>query len=394
MKNIKKIIAAALAAAMLTVFAGCGGDQSWSYKTDTASLTAGTYIYNMLNAYYEAYDLVESPDEVKKILAEEVTDSDGNTNTVEQFTYDGADEESIKMLAVEELMKELNLELDQSEYDAAKSYASQMWGGIKDQFEKYGISQESFNYCYAEYMVKYGQVFEALYSKDGEKAVSDEEMTEYFKNKYTGYAYFSISMATTDEEGNSVAKSEEEFTKAENDLNSYINSINDGSKTYKEAVAQYLEDYEVTYDPTYSGAVDLDDCTLDANIVNALKTLGEGEATLVTTGEDATTLFYLVYKPTIDSIIDFLEDDTDSDTDTSDVSSTVSESTETSDSAGVDPIEYVYDLKSGFTHYTLLNEMKGDDYSDYLIEYGNKLDFSRNDDVVGKYKPSMFTSAT
>lgn len=390
MKNVKKFIAAALSVAMITVFAGCGGDQSWSYKTETATLTAGTYIYNMLNSYYEAYDMVESPDEAKKILEVEVTDSDGNKSTVEQFSYDGAEKECIRMLAVEELMKELKLDIDQSELDAAKSYASQFWGNIKDQFEAYGISQESFNYCYSDYTVKYGQVFEELYGKNGEKAVSDEELTKYFKDKYTGYAYFSINMATSDEEGNPVAKSEEEFTKTENDLNGYIKSINDGSKTYKEAVAQYIEDYEQTSDPTYSGAVDLDDCTLNENIVAALKKMKEGEASLVKTGEDATTMYYLVYKPVTDSIIDFLEEDSDSDSD-SDTALTADEPTATSDSASANV--YIYNLKSGFTHYTLLNEMKGDDYRAYLLEYGKKLSFSKNTDVVGRYKPSMFASA-
>lgn len=394
MKNIKKLTAAVLAAAMMVVFAGCGGDQSWSYKTDTASLTAGTYIYNMLNAYYEAYGMVESPDQVKSVLKEEVTDSDGNTKTVEQFSYDGADDECYRMLAVEELMKELNLEIDKEELDAAASYASQFWANVKDQFEEYGISQNSFNYCYSEYTVKFGQVFETVYGENGEKAVSDDEMIKYFKDKYTGYAYFGVSMATTNDEGESVAKSDEEFKKTEDDLNGYISAINDGSKTYKQAVAQYVEDYDLTSDPTYSGAVDLNDTTLNKDVANALKTMEEGKASLVKTGEGATTYYYLVYKPEIDSLIDFLDEDSDSDTDSLNSTASVAtgDTAATSDSASASV--YIYDLKSGYTHYTLLNEMKGDEYRDYLLEYGKNLQPLKNNDVVGRYKPSMFTSAT
>ena len=47
MKNIKRAAAAALAALMLAAGSGCG-DQSWSYRSGDVSLTAGTYIYNLL----------------------------------------------------------------------------------------------------------------------------------------------------------------------------------------------------------------------------------------------------------------------------------------------------------------------------------------------------------
>lgn len=380
MKKIKKITAVILAVAMLAVTAGCGGDQSWSYKTDTVSLSAGTYIYNLLNGYYAAYDLVESPDEAEKILEVTVKDSDSEEKSFEQYAIDNAHEETLRMLAVEELFKQYDLGLDQLEYEAALSYSSQFWANVKEQFEAYGISQDSFNYCYAEYMVKYGQVFEHLYGKDGEKYVDDETMTNYFKDKYTGYAYFTVNMATTDEEGNSVAKSEEEFTKAEESFNRYADMINKGGKTYKEVVTQYTTDYELTTDPTMSGAVDLNDSTLDINVIDALRDLKENEATVVKTGEGATTMYYFVYKPVTASLIDFLETDSDSDTD-----STAVETFDTAESN-----VYIYDLKSGFTHYTLLNDMMGEDYTDYLLEYGEGLEYSSNDTVTNKFKPEMF----
>ena len=66
MQNLKKLTALSVAAAMLTMFSGCG-DQSWSYKTENVSLSAGTYIFNLLNSYYEAYGKVDTPDEVEDI---------------------------------------------------------------------------------------------------------------------------------------------------------------------------------------------------------------------------------------------------------------------------------------------------------------------------------------
>ena len=379
MKNLKKFTAAVLAAAMLAVFAGCG-DQSWSYKTDTVSLSAGTYIYNLLNAYYEAYDLVESPDEAKDILNEEVTDSDDNTKTVEQYSYDKADESTRKMIAVEDFFNTYGLELEQTEYDSALSYTTQLWNNIRLQFEKYGISQDSFDYCYAEYTVKSGQVFEYLYGKDGDEYVTDEELTDYYKNKYEGYAYFTLSMADMDEEGNSVAKSDEEFEKAQKNFDEYVKMINKNGKSYEDVVLQYASDYELTTDPTYSGSVEKEDNSkLPIEIIDTYQSLKEGEAAMVKSGEDATTLFYFVYKPVTDDIVDFLEEDSDSDS--------VSE-VETVDQASSDV--YVYPLKSSYSHYSLLNEMKGDDFDKYLLAHADSLKISKNDNVIKSFKPKMF----
>lgn len=391
MKKMKKFTAAVLAAAMLAVFAGCG-DQSWSYRTDNVSLSAGTYIYNLLNAYYEAYDLVESPDEAKDILKEEVTDSDENTKTVEQYSYDAADETTIKMIAVEDLFKTYGLELDQTEYDTAISYTDQFWNNIKLQFEDYGISQESFNYCYAEYNVKYGQVFEYLYGKDGGEYITDEELTEYYKNKYEGYAYFTLSMADVDEEGNSIAKSDEEFEKAQKDFDGYVKMINKDKKSYEDVVLQYTSDYELTTDPTYSGSVEKEDRTkLPADIIDAYDSLKEGEAAMVKSGEDATTLFYFIYKPATDDVVDFLEEEEDSESGSEEDSASGSddiEIVETTDEASYSV--YVYPLKSGYSHYTLLNEMKGDDFDEYLLAHAAGLNVSKNSAVVKKFKPKMF----
>ncbi len=392
MKNLKKLTAAILAAAMLAVFAGCG-DQSWSYKTDSVSLTAGTYIYNLLNGYYEAYDLVESPDEAKDILKEEVTDSDsGETKTVEQYAYDTADETTLKMIAVEELFKSYGLELNKTEYDAALSYTDQVWSTVKTQFEDYGISQDSFKYCYAEYTVKNGQVFEHLYGKDGDEYVTDDEMTKFFKENYDGYAYFTVYMADVDDEGNSVAKSDEEFEKAQKLMDEYVEMINKSGKTYEDVVKKHVSEYDLTSDPTSSGSVKKDDNTLPTDIADVYSGLKEGEAAMVKTGEEAQTIYYFVYKTKSDEVIDFLDTDSDSDSD-------ASGENETSENASVEVVEtadsasgnvFIYPLKSGYSHYSLLNEMKGDDFNDYLVEYANSLNVSKNSAVVNSFKPKMF----
>ena len=384
MNNIKRIAAFVMAAAMLTAFAGCG-DQSWSYRTGDTSLSAGTYIMNLLNAYYEAYDKVESPDEVKKILDEEIEDSDGEKKTVEQYAIDGADAATMKMLAVETLFKQYGLELDQEEYDYNNMYMGSAWSYNKDMFEGYGISEESFRYTMIEYNVKYGQVFKKLYGKDGEKAVSDEEMTKYFSDKYTGYAYFNVSAATTDEAtGESVALSDQEYKKTEDFLKKYVDMVNKNGKSYEETVKTYMKDFNYPNDPTLSGSVELEKATLNETVLETLKTLDEGKAAYVAYGSEGTSSFYFVYRPKTESIIDFLESDEAEDAEGIIPIDTFDDASTASDTA------YVAPLKSGYSHASLLNDMKKDDFEDYLKDFANTLNVEKNSAILNGFKPKMF----
>ena len=378
MKNLKKLTAVSLTVAMLAAFSGCG-DQSWSYKTDDVSLSAGTYIYNLLNGYYEAYDKVDTPDEAEDILKEEVTDSDDDTTkTVEQFALDTADEETTKMIAVEELFKKYNLELDEGDYETYKGYTSQVWSSMKQTLEDYGISEKSFEYCYAEYSVKSNQVFEYLYGKDGEKYVTDDELIKYYKDKYTGYAYFSLSMTDYDDEGNAVPKSDDEIKKAGEAFTAYADLINKDKKDYKDVVLQYTEDYSLTNDPTYSGSYDKEESNIAEDVAASLDKLKEGQAEFVQSGEGEDAIYYLVYKPVTDDIIDFLADEDDDSADTVETTDTASAETE------------IYDLKTGYSRSSLLEEMKSDDFADYLKNYASGIGVEKNPAVVDKFKPKLF----
>ena len=164
--------------------------------------------------------------------------------------------------------------------------------------------------------------------------------------------------------------------------------INKKNETYENVVRQYMKDFEYTSDPTLSGSVNLEDTTMNETIVNALKSLNEGEATFVKSGEDAATMYYFVYKPKTDSIIDFLDkSDTDTETDTASENS-LDDVTATSDNAS--DTAYVYPLKSGYTHYSLLNEMKSEDYDNYLNEFAKTITVEKNSNIVNNFKPKMF----
>ena len=92
------------------------------------------------------------------------------------------------------------------------------------------------------YSIKYSQVLEYLYGKNGDKALSDDDLIKWYKDKYTGYAYFSMSKSNTDADGNSVEKTDDEWKKAHTDFNNYVKMINNDKKDYKDVILKYTSD--------------------------------------------------------------------------------------------------------------------------------------------------------
>lgn len=113
---------------------------------------------------------------------------------------------------------------------------------MKKQYEKYGVSLDSFAYCTTLYNTKYEALFKAVYGKGGSKEVSDADLTKYFKENYTDYSYLSVNLytSTKDEAGSSknVAMSDKEIKKVEDQLNGYKNDLNKGG-SFDDVIASY-----------------------------------------------------------------------------------------------------------------------------------------------------------
>ena len=185
-------------------------------------------------------------------------------------------------------------------------------------------------------------------------------------------------MTDYDDEGNAVPKSDAEVKKAEENFKAYADMINNDKKSYKDAVLKYTEDYDLSSDPTYSGSYNKEDSTLTEAVTAPLDNLKEGQAEFVKSGEGEDAIYYLVYKPVTDDIIDFLDDEDDDSSDVVETSDTASAETE------------IYDLKTGYSRSSLLEEMKSDDFADYLKNYASGIGVEKNPAIVDKFKPKLF----
>ena len=376
MKAIKKITAAFLAVLMIMSISGCSTKPEWSYKVDDNEVQIGIYIYALYTAYNQAASYASSAegyDAEKSFLNLTITDDDGETAVAKDWIVDTAKELTKNILTIEEEVKARGLTLTAEDEAAAKESADNDWNlgpyydmylaygmmptPYKDILEPYGVSYESFERASYMASAKQTALFKEIYINDEETAVSTEDLTNYFTENYTSYSYLSVRLAdsATDESGSTTytAMSDEDIAEIESTLQGYADNINNGAGTFAEQMVEYTALKELESDPSTSAVENLEDSSLNEDVVAALNELEEGKASLVKVGEAENAYYYLIYKaPIADSVADYIEDETNS--------------------------------------FNVLSAMKSEEFQDMLTAKAEELGIQENTSVVNSYKPSMF----
>ncbi|MCI6496879.1 MAG: hypothetical protein MSA01_07520 [Anaeromassilibacillus sp.] len=376
MKAIKKITAAFLAVLMIMSISGCSTKPEWSYKVDDNEVQIGVYIYALYTAYNQAASYASSAegyDAEKSFLNLTITDDDGETAVAKDWIVDTAKELTKNILTIEEEFEARGLTLTAEDEAAAKESADNDWNlgpyydmylaygmmptPYKNILEPYGVSYESFERASYMASAKQTALFEEIYINDEETAVSTEDLTNYFTENYTSYSYLSVRLAdsATDDAGSTTytAMSDEDIAEIESTLQGYADNINNGAGTFAEQMVEYTALKELESDPSTSAVENLDESSLNEDVIAALNELEEGKASLVKVGEAENAYYYLIYKaPIADSVADYIEDETNS--------------------------------------FNVLSAMKSEEFQDMLTAKAEELGIQENTSVVNSYKPSMF----
>ncbi|WP_405343645.1 hypothetical protein [Ruminococcus sp.] len=327
MKNFTKILCVALALVMALSVASCSLSKQYAYQKDGVELPIGVYVYYLYSSYNEAQALAQQSDLYdsatgkydgkKSFLKIEITDEDGNTAVAENWIVDKAKEKLQNAVAIETKYKELGCTVDEAELDQAKTYIQQAYWdkSLKSVLEPCGVSFDSF--FMAEYTINIAEknaAFKAEYGEGGPSAVSTADMTDYFTKNYTSYKHFSANLYTSADNGqtdtttatttsNNTPLSEEEIAKYTSAFDGYATDISNGGK-FEDASKKYMEDFNVTEDPTTANVEIIDENTTD-ELLKTIKEMKDGQAMTVTIGDDDTTKqLYLVYREPIENQID------------------------------------------------------------------------------------------
>lgn len=372
MRNFIKIACVTLVLVIMASLASCSLTKQYSYKTDDIELPMGVYIYNLYSAYSQAQqyaqksDLYDSEkgtyDGKKSFLKMEITDDDGKTATADEWIADKADEYTMNILAIYHEFNRLGSTIDEATLSSYEQQAKEVWekgyyyqyygeNPYSDIYEPLGVSYESFYIATYYSGAMQEAVFNDLYGATGEQAVTDDQLTDFFTENYTSYRMFhkdlytTEQVASTDDDGNETtddvdtALSKDEIKAITADFKSYVNDIKDG-KSIDDVVADYTESEGLDSDPSQSGVEIMKDSSIGDNLVAEIDKLKEGKASYAVIGDDENTrVIYFFYKaPIADSIEAYIGDETQ--------------------------------------RATVLQEMKGDTFNDYLDEVAESLEVS------------------
>ncbi len=379
MNKFKKIFAVLLAALMIITAAGCGPKPSWSYKTDNVSFAEGVYIYSLYSACDQAYAILQENlgdefDATASIL-DITSDFDGNGEKVlcSAWIETQADIITKNLAALDEAILDLGITLDKTQIESSRELAKEEWhlgpyyeyyvaSGYEpvpreDLLSPFGISFDSFFTSTYLASLKQNAIFDHLYIKDSKTAVTDEELTKYFTDNYTSYAYFVVNLyeTTIDSETSQQVYypyADELIKEVEDELSGYAKLINSGT-AYTEIRNKYMKAHNITTDPTVKNIEILDNSALGEEVLKAVKDLKEGKATYLRVGDGDTSVMYFVTKFDIKSEAE----------------------------------EY---LSTDGNRHTLVQNLKFEDFSDYLKDITDNVKVEINEDVIEKYTPAIF----
>lgn len=404
MKNaIKKIAASTICGALLLSMAGCA-DTSWSVKrNDDETLSVGTYIYYMTQAYSEAKEKTGKSGNV--VLSETI-----DKKTGDQWIRDRAKELCVEQMTLDKLCKDNKINITDDEIDA--TYKSQsvfygygycsyydMWVMSKQSYEAMGISENSYKNAIIKTALEKDKLFNKLYGEGGSKQVKDSELEKYFKENYVSYKYLTTSLNKTDSNGKSTTMTDEEKEVVKAQYERYVKIINEQGKTIDDVAAQYDKDYP-SESSTKSSSESSQETTSSASSEESSQpetTSSEASTESSTESSNSST----TKSSSVQSSVEDLSNDNFVFGDEVKKKLKEMKDNEAAYVATSSAYYFLYKTpiadevssaldKNNTSNYRskVLHSIKDDEFDKYIEEQGKKIDYEFNDAAYNKYTPS------
>lgn len=343
MKLTKRILAVLICVILAVSVVSCGEDTNWIAKKDGENVPAGIYLYYIMTAQSEAQGKIE----VGKELYESQIDGKNAEDWIKERAL-GLVKEHI---VIEDMFKNKELTLATEDTSYLDYYAEYLWSYFSEDYLSNGISKTSLlNVLYNT--SKYEAVFENLYGKDGEKAISQEEIDKYLTENAA--RIHAITFSIVDKDNKTLTG--DALKAVEDTANGYYERLKNGEEILNLAEEYYASLEETTEETTSSEETETENLQdkHQAIIIKSNSTLtAENTEKVFKLQNGEYTMFTDKSQIVIAKRLDMLED------------------------------------KEACENYTptAMNELKGEEFEQYVKDLAAQLEIEVNEKAVKRYSP-------
>lgn len=356
MKQVKRMLAVLLAVLLTFAVVGCHPKNEIAVTIKGEEFTSAYYMCALIYADMEGRQMVDAE------LAEKEKDKADSEKTKEvDYTKQKIEGKKfskwVKARALENLKsitaykvkcKDAKITIPEEELATTQTYAEYYWSsyGYAQMFEPNGVGKATFT-TYMTDAIYAELYFEHLYGKGGEKEIAADQLNKQLADNYVLVNMLEVSFANL---------GEEEKTDKQNQFIAYENALKDGTKTFEEIYIEYnkISAEEHTHEEAEEGKmVPIDqhatvlgnaDTNYASDHFETAKEMTVGDVKIITLEKEAGLV--LLVKQDI----------------------------------AADPY-YINEFDS-----TLRKEVVGEEHSNDIAEYGEKLDCVVNESSIKQFK--------
>lgn len=262
------------------------------------TVSEGVYSYYQSAAYNYAILEVESGEDVLTATI------DGMTG--EEYIDEQTLIYCLEYIWTKQYFEDNDMEFDDEDQETIDSLTEVQWYYFEDTFASAGVSFEDFDDAYSQQNMRMANIFENIFTGDGEQAVDSDEVYNYVvENKYA-YEFIYVPTYYLDAEADNYGEtlSDEDSQALFEKFEAYEERVADGESVY-DLATEYADESGFSSAPYYEYVVSKDYDGTEENFIDVLESL-DGNETEVFYSSD---MIILINKYDIDEVATIIVND-------------------------------------------------------------------------------------
>lgn len=194
MKQIKKILVVCLAALLVLSLGGCTLNKgtTWIAKSGDITLPSGFYIINVSNVYTNAISVLQQKylEDTTSVNLKDLWKNKLDDLSVNDWITQETKQNVINYFTILQEFDKQGFSFDEADLALIEQEVEEYWQDSASYLES-GVSKESIR-LQVESRYRSRILFNSIYGKGGEKAVSDADLKKYYAENYTDIQYIAV----------------------------------------------------------------------------------------------------------------------------------------------------------------------------------------------------------